>query len=357
MSASSWILPPSMSLVRTHSCLITSRISSSSLATLMMLGLRTTCLAKSMISSEKVALKSRDWQDGGMRRWMAIDLSRCPPSFTISSASSRTKTLMVRGLRPPLRSQSSILPGVPTTRCASQRCPRGIMTPATASCVVRSVMCCDMGLTQNCRICEASSRVGATHRAWQQRWLVSIRFSIPRQNAAVFPLPLCACPIRFWGGLARIMGRATSWICDGRSNPMVYTPFSSTSGMFSSLKVLAENRCEFGSLWITRMCFLRSLGSVTATLRNQSSSSATPPPLGWSPGAGAGAPPGGAEAEGGAAPAPAATAAAATAGGAPVLSSDSRSPHPSPPARAATGDFLPPVTALLAVLSWPFTPV
>ena len=46
-------------------------------------------------------------------------------------------------------------------------------------------------------------------------------------NAAVFPVPLCDCAMKFLGGSAKSRGRARSWIFEGRLNPMAYRPLRS----------------------------------------------------------------------------------------------------------------------------------
>ena len=46
-------------------------------------------------------------------------------------------------------------------------------------------------------------------------------------NAAVLPVPLCDCAMKFCGGSAKSRGRARSWIFEGRLNPMAYRPLRS----------------------------------------------------------------------------------------------------------------------------------
>ena len=66
-------------------------------------------------------------------------------------------------------------------------------------------------------------------------------------KAAVFPDPDCACPMRLRGGFARMRGRASSWMADGRSNPISKIASRRCFGKSSSWNVRAEDRWEDAS--------------------------------------------------------------------------------------------------------------
>jgi len=71
-------------------------------------------------------------------------------------------------------------------------------------------------------------------------------------KAAVFPEPDCACPIMLRGGFARMRGRASSWIAEGRSNPISKIASRRYLGRLSSWNVRAEDRWEDASDCMTR---------------------------------------------------------------------------------------------------------
>mmetsp|Transcript_12864 Transcript_12864/g.25740 ORF Transcript_12864/g.25740 Transcript_12864/m.25740 type:complete len:223 (+) Transcript_12864:818-1486(+) len=170
----------------------------------------------------------------------------------MSSASSSTNTLIVRGSIVRRFRKSQIFPGVPTTMCALIPAPRSTRSPASASRTRRPAMFRAMGVTQFWTIWTASSRVGVTHRACVVAGTsTTIRVSIPMTNAAVFPEPDWACPMRFRGGLARTRGRASSWMAEGLSKPIVKTASRRWAGRFSSWNVFAEVRWEPSWAWMT----------------------------------------------------------------------------------------------------------
>ena len=70
-------------------------------------------------------------------------------------------------------------------------------------------------------------------------------------KAAVLPDPDWACPMMLRGGLARMRGRASSWMADGRSNPISKIASRRCLGRLSSWKVLAEDRWDDASACMT----------------------------------------------------------------------------------------------------------
>lgn len=70
-------------------------------------------------------------------------------------------------------------------------------------------------------------------------------------KAAVLPDPDCAWPMRLRGGVASILGSASSWMADGRSNPISKMASRRYLGKLSSWNVLADERCDVASDWIT----------------------------------------------------------------------------------------------------------
>ena len=84
---------------------------------------------------------------------------------------------------------------------------------------------------------------------------ISTLYNIPMTNAAVFPEPDCACPMRLRGGLARMRGRASSWMADGLSNPISKIASRRYCGRSSSWNVRAEDKWEDVSDCITLRVF------------------------------------------------------------------------------------------------------
>jgi hypothetical protein len=232
--------------------------------------------ANATTSGGKVAEKNRHWQLLGRTRLTSSEWALNDPSIMLS-ASSRTNTLSVLGFKYRRLSHSPTFPGVPTTRWASTvALPCGTRAPAMANSILRPAMLAPMGLTALSTIWTASSRVGVTHSACAVAGSSTrIRYSIPSVKAAVLPEPDWACPITFRGGSARIRGRASSWIALGRSNPMAKMASSRYGGRLRSWKVLALDRCEAASLWITlslslAVSFCRSRASFCSLLVSSS---------------------------------------------------------------------------------------
>ncbi len=126
-----------------------------------------------------------------------LSISSTKPISSISSASSRTNSRTSLSLRVLRLMWSIILPGVPTTIgapvfrafiCLSIECP-----PTTARAL--RFMYFPIRLMSSVT-CSASSLVGAKIIAWGKRKLGSTACRIGIAKAAVFPVPVCACPIR-----------------------------------------------------------------------------------------------------------------------------------------------------------------
>lgn len=85
-------------------------------------------------------------------------------------------------------------------------------------------------------ICNANSLVGAITNPCVYDTLASIFCSIPIANVAVFPVPDWACPIV---SLNFSIGNIPfSWIADGFTYPIDYTPRNNSSFKFNSEKSL-----------------------------------------------------------------------------------------------------------------------
>ena len=125
-------------------------------------------------------------------------ISSWNPMFSISSASSNTTYLICSRLIAFLSIRSINLPGVATTMCTPlfrSRICRPIEAPpytATTETPVMYFLKSSISFT----ICRQSSLVGQTTRAWGYRAAASIICNRGKPNAAVFPVPVCARPIK-----------------------------------------------------------------------------------------------------------------------------------------------------------------
>ena len=164
--------------------------------------------------------------------------SSLKPMVSISSASSRTKKRILLTSSFLRLIKSSDLPGVPTTiwapRCNSATWPTMLAPPYTATIFILSeFLAYDF---RSLAICMQSSRVGLKISAWVSFDSV-IFWIMGSPKAAVFPVPVCARPMRSFSFSSRI-GMVFSWIGVGVSNPNFSIAWSISSDNPSDLKVV-----------------------------------------------------------------------------------------------------------------------
>ena len=164
-------------------------------------------------------------------------MSSTKPMSSISSASSRTTTWTYFSFRVPLSIWSITLPGVPTTTwtpflrafiCLSIDVP-----PYMGSAIILLNF---PSLFISSATCTASSLVGVSIMAWTLKLVLSSLSIIGIPNAAVFPVPVCACPTT---SLPLIRtGMVFPWMGVGSSKPIAEMAFNISLLKPSSLNVV-----------------------------------------------------------------------------------------------------------------------
>mmetsp|Transcript_4860 Transcript_4860/g.17349 ORF Transcript_4860/g.17349 Transcript_4860/m.17349 type:complete len:213 (-) Transcript_4860:324-962(-) len=207
-------------------------VTSSRLRRAVVRGLGTTLSTNLLTESEYVAEKHTICGLLLRNFWMLVV---CVIKFwplSISSASSRTNILTLFGTRSFFLSASKIFPGVPTKIwCVyfsllrfEYSGPVAIALSGSGTRSMARTVVFAASSWSTWKFCTASSRVGHTQIACGAAIEGSTRASMPRQNAAVLPVPDCACPIKLRGGSSSIRGMETACIIEGLSYPFKYTP-------------------------------------------------------------------------------------------------------------------------------------
>ena len=178
---------------------------------------------------------------------MTLRMSWMKPMSSIRSASSRTNVSTDRSGTSPCDIRSRSRPGVATRMSIPRRracdCGPWLTPPKTMACR-RSV--CRPYAPKLSAIWEASSRVGVSTRTRMGRRPVPLqgvpwrRCRIGSAKAAVFPVPVCAQPIRSFP--ASTMGIAFSWMGVGT----VYF-FSATARRISGRSPNSSNDIFFSN--------------------------------------------------------------------------------------------------------------